>query len=641
MTSFSGGGESRPNLLLAHWQQDVLPRLTPELVYDHPCHHFQRSASRWRGGSPFRQSKSGTSFALWPDTLRFYDSGCGFAGDPIAYVHSLRVGRWEYPKGQDFVEALRELSRRAGTEHCFPERSPPEERHIEILQKWEARRAIFQCTYHLCATWLWSEAGEAARNHLIASRGFTPEQIKSLDLGLYLDMGQVASTLKAQGHHLGLAEECGILTRKWEGYITFPWRTPQGEPLTLYGHWPGKPLPLKKDHRGWKPERDQARRAWAKLPEVQQALSPWCEPTLPKKYACWNPSDGAGTWLSTKESPLYFERTRQAQLSEVVLVEGVTDAAIAQVHGDARVVACVAASLSHAQIQTLVRHRIERVIICLDPDSAGDKGVQSCIKGLLAAGITPWVAPRLPVAEGDDGDPDRFILGRGIEAWKSHTALNQATHGLRWVAQHLIATQADPNRDDAKQALLVAARAWVKANPLHPDFAQDLDIFFWPSIADTVGQIQPAWIEGLKALEQESFSQPTLEHLTEGSTQEPTIQKRWSSPVSDGGELGYWRCDKEGNHWFEPMCNFDFQVVRELSDSTGGGVVLELKRSIDEHNHRIVLNSTDYTTPDKFVDSLKRSLGCGVVCKLSKWQLADLIHTKIHEYRLHGGNTTH
>lgn len=76
--------------LLRFWEQEVLPRLTPELVYNHPSHAFQRSAQKWRGGSPFRKSKSGTSFTVWPDNLRFYDAGCEFAGDPIAYIHSIK-----------------------------------------------------------------------------------------------------------------------------------------------------------------------------------------------------------------------------------------------------------------------------------------------------------------------------------------------------------------------------------------------------------------------------------------------------------------------------------------------------------------------------------------------------------------------
>ncbi|MEG5237023.1 toprim domain-containing protein [Microcoleus sp. AT9b-C3] len=471
--------------LLRFWEQEVLPRLTADLVYDHPSHAFQRSAQKWRGGSPFRKSKSGTSFTVWPDTLRFYDAGCEFAGDPIAYIHSIKTNRWEHPKGIDWVEALRDAASRVGV--TLPEREHTP-REIEVATKWEARRGILAAVYAQCRDWLWSEAGTGALNHLIAERGMSREAIAELGLGYYLSKDEVAAALKEQNHNLEIAEEVGVLTRKWEGYVTFPWHTALGQPLTVYGHCPTKPLPLKKHHRGWKGERDAAYRAWGKLSEAQKIEQPWLEPTIPKKYACWNPKDEEGAWLATKESPLYFDRALAAGHKEVVVVEGVTDAAVAQALGDTRVVACVAASLSGEQVQSLRRSGIERAIICLDPDSAGDKGIESCIKSLLLAGITPYVAPRLPVGEDGDGDPDKFITRNGIDAWLEHTHLEKAQHGLRWKAQQI--TKSQGNTDADKQAVLLEATKWA-ANIKD---AVALNIFYWPTIGETLGNSPPSWL---------------------------------------------------------------------------------------------------------------------------------------------------
>jgi DNA primase len=471
--------------LLSFWEREVLPRLTADLVYDHPSHAFQRSGQKWRGGSPFRKSKSGTSFAVWPDTLRFYDAGCGFAGDPIAYIHSIKVNRWEYPKGIDWVEALGEAASRVGV--TLPEREYAP-REIEVAAKWEARRGILAAVYAQCRTWLWSEAGTCALNHLIAERGLSREAIAELGLGYYLSKDEVAASLKEQNHNLEIAEEVGVLTRKWEGYVTFPWHTAWGQPLTLYGHCPTKPLPLKKHHRGWKGERDAAYRAWGKLSEAQKVEQPWLEPTVPKKYACWNPKDAEGAWLATKESPLYFDRALAAGHKEVVVVEGVTDAAVAQALGDTRVVACVAASLSGEQVQSLRRSGIERAIICLDPDSAGDKGIESCIKSLMLAGIVPYVAPKLPVGEDGDGDPDKFIVRNGIDAWRQHTHLEQAQHGLRWKAQQIVSLEG--NTDADKQAVLVKATKWAT----NIKDAAALSIFYWPTIGETLGNSPPPWL---------------------------------------------------------------------------------------------------------------------------------------------------
>lgn len=472
--------------LLRFWEQEVLPRLNAELVYDHPSHAFQRSAGKWRGGSPFRKSKSGTSFAVWPDTLRFYDAGCEFAGDPIAYIHSIKVGRWEHPKGIDWVEALREVASRVGV--TLPEREHSS-REIEVAAKWEERRGILAAVYAQCRDWLWGEAGTGALNHLIAERGMSREAIAQLGLGYYHSKDEVAASLKEQNYDLEIAEEAGVLTRKWEGYVTFPWHTAWGQPLTVYGHCPTKPLPLKKHHRGWKGERDAAYRAWRKLSEAQKIEQPWLEPTIPKKYACWNPKDEEGAWLATKESPLYFDRAIAAGHKEVVVVEGVTDAAVAQALGDTRVVACVAASLSGEQVQSLRRSGIERAIICLDPDSAGDKGIESCIKSLLLAGIVPYVAPRLPVGEDGDGDPDKFIIQNGIDAWLEHTHLDKATHGLKWKAQQICSSGG--NTDADKQGVLLEATKW--ATRIKDVVA--LDIFFWPIIGSSLGSSPPPWLK--------------------------------------------------------------------------------------------------------------------------------------------------
>ncbi|MEG4997697.1 toprim domain-containing protein [Microcoleus sp. B4-D4] len=472
--------------LLRFWEQEVLPRLTADLVYDHPAHQFQRSTQKWRGGSPFRKSKSGTSFAVWPDTLRFYDAGCEFAGDPIAYVHSIKVNRWEHPKGIDWVEALRDAASRVGV--TLPEREHTP-REIEVALKWEARRGILAAVYAQCRDWLWSEEGTSALNHLIAERGMSREAIAQLGLGYYHSKDEVAAALKEQNHSLEIAEEAGVLTRKWEGYVTFPWHTAWGQPLTVYGHCPTKPLPLKKHHRGWKGERDAAYRAWGKLSEAQKLEQPWLEPTVPKKYACWNPKDEEGAWLATKESPLYFDRAIAAGHKEVVVVEGVTDAAVAQALGDTRAVACVAASLSGEQVQSLRRSGIERAVICLDPDSAGDKGIESCIKSLMLAGIVPYVAPRLPVGEDGDGDPDKFIIRNGIDAWRSHTNLEQATHGLRWKARQ-IAASSGGDTDADKQAVLLEATKWAT----HIKDAAALSIFYWPTVGEALGSSPPPWL---------------------------------------------------------------------------------------------------------------------------------------------------
>lgn len=118
------------------------------------------------------------------------------------------------------------------------------------------------------------------------------------------------------------------------------------------------------------------------------------------------------------------------------------------------------------------------------------------------------------------------------------------------------------------------------------------------------------------------------------SSQNELEPNSWNAPESYNGQIGFWRSNKQGDRTFEAACNFDFIIERELADSKGGGFILQVKRSFDEHPVRIILNSVDHTTPDKFTDALKRALNTSVVCNLTKHELNALIHTRLEDYRL-------
>ncbi len=309
--------------LVEFLEREAYPHLTPDQIYGRATHDFQVTGSVRRGRCPHHDSNSGSSFWVW-NNLRYHCAGCHDSGDPIKYIHSLKVGRWEYPRGRDWIEAAKEVCERANV--TFPEREmSPEE--IERATRRKRRQDIIQTVCDCCQQVLRTERGVSARKHLIEERGFTEFELKELGVGLYPSTKEVESAIRDKDQDIALAKEVGVLTKKWEGYATFPWLNPYGQPLTMYGHYP-----CKKDT----------------LPEGK-----------PKKYALWNPKEGKDAWLHTKESPLYLDRAIRDRHKEIVLVEGVTDAAIAQVRGDTRVVACVAAELSKDQAQTLARHRIE------------------------------------------------------------------------------------------------------------------------------------------------------------------------------------------------------------------------------------------------------------------------------------------
>lgn len=110
-------------------------------------------------------------------------------------------------------------------------------------------------------------------------------------------------------------------------------------------------------------------------------------------------------------------------------------------------------------------------------------------------------------------------------------------------------------------------------------------------------------------------------------------RSRWKAPEAWHGELGYW-VEKEGNRVFIPKTDFDFQVERELASEDGGGLVLQIKRTVDRSQRRIFIKSTDYTTTQKFEDALKRALGDNVICNLSTYEVKALIRVRLHEYHI-------
>lgn len=446
-------------------EKEVYPLLIPEQIYDWSGHDFKRSGRRMRGNPPWGQSKSGSSFTAYDD-LGFFDShNGGETGDPVKYRYSLKIGRYEYPRGRDWIETIKELFELGNVP--FPEREwTPQQ--LKQAQRREARQSILKAVQEYCQQILWSERGAAARKHLIEERGFTEEGLWEFGIGLYpAESTEVVGHLHHKEFDMNLAQEVGVLASKWEGYMIFPWSNPYSQPLTLYGH-------QSKD---------------------------WAQKTgKPKKYALFNPKNDGEAWLHTKESPYLFNRAIRDRHKELVLVEGITDAAIAHQQGDSRVIGCVAAMLSKDQIETLKRHRIERVIIVLDPDEGGVAGVESCIKNLMAAGITPYVAPKLP----DGLDPDEFILKYGMEGWKPHIAKN--IHGFKWKAQKIVAT-GDLTTDGGKDAVLRAAIAYVQSQQDHAA----LEMHFLPTIAEALGVNTATLLPQLQSSSKDSGSQASAE----------------------------------------------------------------------------------------------------------------------------------
>jgi putative DNA primase/helicase len=120
-TNLSSGGGSIADFLL----QQVYPRLGPEQIY--AGIDLSKTGKRWQGSCPWHDSKTGTAFWVKATedgaTYRYACPTCTdnkFHG-PVTYVHALRTGRHESPRGQEFLEAVRDLADKAGVGSEFAE----------------------------------------------------------------------------------------------------------------------------------------------------------------------------------------------------------------------------------------------------------------------------------------------------------------------------------------------------------------------------------------------------------------------------------------------------------------------------------------------------------------------------------------
>ncbi|NJM90286.1 MAG: DNA primase [Hydrococcus sp. RU_2_2] len=427
------GSDVKENNLLSVYEE-AIARLSAEEIYNLYAHNFVGDRSlKLRGCPPFRESKSGTSFTVFGDQ-GFFDAGDGFSGTPADYIHSMKVGRWERAKGRDFVEAVRSLCDRAGID--FPERTLAPEQ-IEKAERWERRRALIGAAMEYCTQVLWTDAGIAARQYLVEERGLNEDCLKNLQLGFYRHRSDVIAALKARGFSREEISESGLGAKKWEGYITYPWHDERGRPLTIYGRY------------------------YQKTPPNGQ----------PKTLAL--------PGVSTKRSPLYLDRAIAQGHKELIFVEGVNDAALLQALGETRVVSGVAASFSNEQIDSLKRHRIEKIYHLGDPDGGGIGGTHSNLMRLMREGISVYVPPTLP----DSLDPDEYVIEYGIDAFKK--LIEASEHGFRWFAKQIISKHGT-DTDGAILKILEGSIAFARSVPNVQSL--ELETFFYGEIRYQLGE---------------------------------------------------------------------------------------------------------------------------------------------------------
>lgn len=514
----NGRGPSRPDL--GSVADEACRVLFGRLDIALPEFGWRRHGDHWTGTawpSGFPMACNGQH----PDRLMVYANAThwikvhGHTG--VRFLDYVNNGR--KPVGPEFPAAVRRLCELAGVP--FPEdaaRDPEWSKRERLL---EDRRRCLEIVVEHAQGVLWSEHGGVARAFLV-KRGLSDEDMRELGLGFLHEAndpekpGLLRRELEAAGADRSALGDAGVTGLA--GYVTFPWLDAGGRVLTIYGRWPGSPPQGK-----------------------------------PKTYAL--PGD------ATKGLPLYFDRARRAGHDELVLVEGVLDAAVLQVKGDTRVVASVAAQLNRNQVDALQKYRIKAVIVVGDSDGGGDLGTLANVKTLAAAGIATYVPARLP----EGMDPDDFVNAHGLVGWKEH--LKTSVTGIVFRARQELEA-VSPESPEAEKRSAVER------------------------VAKLLHEVNGGWVEADR--------EAVTELVVEKTGFKKRVLKKIFVPTSDENGERYF--ERDGGLVFDdggtihPLTNFTAMIVAQVVEDDGVETrrMYEIEATVEARTHKFLVSSEKF-----------------------------------------------
>jgi DNA primase len=300
---------------------------------------------------------------------------CGECGDWLKYL--------EKADGLDFQGALALLAKAAGLELTGADQA----KHTAYTRKAD----LLDRAQELFVQALQEPAGRPVLQYL-EGRGYTAEDIKSMEFGAYVDKAGLQKALLKDGYSEQETRDSGLLTAGF------------GSDYTLSLLW-----------------RDAAGRA---IGIATRAILPE-EKLKAKSLSKYKYSYG----LQKEQGLIGLTTARGAKA--ILLVEGVLDALYLSSKGLA-VVGIGGTSLSSHQIKALQDNGTQELLLCLDTDEAGQTGTEKAIKQLRASKLRGYVVS-LPAG---CKDPDELVRKQGLQPLKE--AMAKAERGSAWMARRII-----------------------------------------------------------------------------------------------------------------------------------------------------------------------------------------------------------
>jgi DNA primase catalytic core len=292
---------------------------------------------------------------------------------------------WDYiqeREGLDQQETLKRLAEMAGVD--LPSLSDDQ---IEAIRKKRLDRDLVEEAHRYFKELLFTEDGAETLAYL-KDRGYTERDIQNMELGHYPGYGKTIKHLANMGFQVSpLPEVFEFAKSRGEYKVIFPYRDVSGKIKTFYGRLTRKP-------------------------QDKEA-----------KYLNFGPVK--------KDIPFNMHKAKGSKT--LILVEGYFDALIATSRGSNGVIAVQGANLTEDNLRSLQENNIKNVVITLDSDNAGQKGIEKAIKTInqKCPSITPFVAT-LPEGQ----DPDDVITKSGITTLMEYVKNCEA--GPIWVMNRIL-----------------------------------------------------------------------------------------------------------------------------------------------------------------------------------------------------------
>ncbi|MBI5833853.1 MAG: DNA primase [Armatimonadetes bacterium] len=432
---------------------------------------LQRAGNEWRGLCPFHDEKTPSFYVNPAKGLWICRGQCGTGGDVFDFV--MRAERL------DFRDAAEFLANRIGCTMVVNQgearRSEERERIFDIngLATRLYERALWQ-----------TDTGRVAREYLLR-RGLTEETIRHFRLGYAPDgWDHLARHLERQNLSLADAELAGLVrSRERSG-----------------GHYD------RFRHRIMFPILDSQDRTLGFGGRVLR-------------------HDDEPKYLNTTETPVFHKGTvlyglpfAVGSLADgAIVVEGYMDVIALHQHGINAAMATLGTALTSDHLRLLRRHT-ERVILCYDADTAGQRATDRAAVLFIEEGIEGRVLT-LPPGQ----DPDEFVGEQGRDAFyeRLRTAPDLITHRLLTA---LDAAGDDPlSRAGAIQEAVIPILADIR-EPLRQTFTLRQVVDWWSS--QSVGlaeEFERSLVQAVRGYRRQAARRGSRRD----APREPVAEQRW------------------------------------------------------------------------------------------------------------------